>query len=75
MNKPITSFYMNRKDGTMLVITRPTNNCYIRQVETGQLYAEAIDVGYYGSDYKYHASKYTYEETNEVIEDDKSENN
>lgn len=74
MSKPITSFYINRNDGTMLVITKPTNNCYIKQVETGALYEEAIDVGYFDGK-EYHANKYTYIETNEVIEDDKSENN
>ena len=66
--KPITEYYSTRQDGTILVITKPTNNCYLRQVETGQLYGEAIDVGYFGSDNQYHATKYTYESTDEIIE-------
>ena len=70
LTKPITEFYLLRKDGTILVITKPTNNCYIKQVETGQLYSEAIDVGYFGLDKQYHATKYTYESTNILIEED-----
>ena len=70
--KPITEFYINRQDGTMLVITKPTNNCYIKQVETGQLYSEAIDVGYFDGK-EYHATKYTYVSTDEVIEDEQTD--
>ena len=67
--KPITEYYSTRQDGTILVITKPTNNCYIRQVEASQLYSEAIDVGYFGSDNQYHATKFTYETTDIAIEE------
>ncbi len=66
--KPITEFYKTRQDGSILVITKPTNNCYIRQVETGALYSEAIDVGYEVSKDVFAPVKYTYEETDIAIE-------
>lgn len=74
--KPITEFYNLRKDGTLLVVTKTTNNCYIRQVETGNLYEEAIDIGYYDSVSKqYFASNYTYEETDIEIGEISEEEN
>ena len=57
----------------ILVITKPTNDCYIRQVETNQLYNESTDIGYFGSDKQYHPKKYTYESTEIIIEDEQRE--
>ena len=61
-----TEFYMKRSDNIILVKTYSTENKYIRQVETGLEYNEAIDIGEkVGEDYK--PTKYTYEETDKEI--------
>ena len=54
----ITEFYTERKDGVKLYRTYSDKNVYIRQVETGNEYSEAIDV---------EGAGYTYEETEKVI--------
>ena len=54
----VTEFYSTRKDGVNLYKTYSDKNVYIRQVETGNEYSEAIDV---------EGAGYTYEETEKVI--------
>ena len=62
-----TEFFMKRSDNVILVKTYSTENKYIRQVETGLEYDEAVDIGKkIGENYK--PTKYTYEETNKEIE-------
>ena len=62
-------FFMKRSDNVILVKTYSTENFYIRQVETGLEYIEAIDIGdLVGSEYK--PSKYTYEEIDKPIEEE-----
>ena len=66
-----TEFFMKRSDNVILVKTYSTENFYIRQVETGLEYTEAIDIGEkVGEDYK--PSKYTYEETDKPIEEEET---
>ena len=66
-----TEFFMTRDDNVILVKTYSTENKYIRQVETGLEYDEAIDIGEkVGEDYK--PSKYTYEETDKPIEEEET---
>ena len=52
-------YYKTRKDGVNLYKTYSTENFYIRQIETGIEYGEAIDV---------ENAPYTYEETDRPIE-------
>ena len=62
-----TEFFMKRSDNVILVKTYSTENKYIKQVETGLEYDEAVDIGEkVGEEYK--ATKYTYEETDKEIE-------
>ena len=62
-----TEFFMKRDDNVILVKTYSTENKYIRQVETGLEYNEAVDIGEkVGEDYK--PTKYTYVETDKEIE-------
>lgn len=49
-----TEFYMTRKDGVNLYRTYSDEGKLIRQVETGIVYGEAVDV---------EGAPYTYEET------------
>ena len=51
--------YKTRKDGVNLYHTYSDENYRIKQIETGNIYDEAVDV---------ESSNYTYEETNEKIE-------
>ena len=53
-------FYLEREDGIKLYRTYSDINHYIIQKETGIKYTEAIDV---------EDSNYTYEETDEIIEE------
>ena len=64
-----TEFYLKRSDGVILVKTFSTENFYIKQVETGLEYTEAIDVGIYKND-SYLPLHYTYEETDKPIEEE-----
>ena len=60
-------YLSTRSDGVILVKTYSTENKYIKQVETGLEYDEAIDIGEkVGEDYK--PTKYTYVETDKEIE-------
>lgn len=59
----IKEFYKTRKDGVNLYRTYSDNKLMIKQVETGNVYAEAIDV---------ENAVYTYEETDMPIEEDES---
>ena len=62
-----TEFFMTRNDNVILVKTYSTENKYIKQVETGLEYDEAIDIGEkVGENYK--PTKYTYVETDKEIE-------
>ena len=61
-----TEFYMKRSDNVILVKTYSTENLYIKQVETGLEYNEAIDIGVYENGYK--PLKYTYVETDKEIQ-------
>lgn len=54
-----TELYCTRNDGVELCITYSTNGFKIRQIETGQVYDEAIDV---------RPCRFTYEETDELVE-------
>lgn len=60
----VREFYTTRKDGVKLFRTYSDSNMYIRQVETGAEYREAIDV---------EDAPYTYEETDKVVEHINSE--
>ena len=51
-------YYRTREDGVELYRTYSETGYYIRQVQTGVIYSEAIDV---------ESAPYTYEETDEVI--------
>ena len=59
-------YFNTRKDGVMLVKTYSTENKYIKQVETGLEYNEAIDIGVYENGI-YKAKNYTYIETEKEI--------
>ena len=54
-------------DKTILVKTYSTDGFYIKQVETGNEYSEAIDVAIEENGI-YKPKYYTYTETNELIE-------
>ena len=55
------------EDKTILVKTNSTENKYIKQVETGNEYTEAIDIGILENGI-YKPKYYTYIETNKLIE-------
>lgn len=57
----IKEFYKKRSDGINLYRTYSDSKLMIRQVETGNVYAEAIDV---------ESAAYTYEETDMSIDAD-----
>lgn len=59
----IKEFYKKRSDGINLYRTYSNSKLMIRQVETGNVYAEAIDV---------ENAAYTYEETGMSIDADES---
>ena len=59
----IKEFYKKRSDGINLYRTYSDSKLMIRQVETGNVYAEAIDV---------ENAAYTYEETGMSIDTDES---
>ena len=60
----VKEFYETRFDGVNLYRTYSDIEHYIRQVETGNIYTEAIDI---------ENASYTYEETDEIIEKPKTE--
>ena len=55
----VKEFYKTRYDGVKLYRTYSNSNVYIKQVETGNIYAEAIDV---------ENAAFTYVETDKQIE-------
>lgn len=57
-------FYRVREDGINLYRTYSDENKYIKQLETGNLYEEAIDL---------ESKQYTYEETDILIENEENE--
>ena len=59
-------YLTTRSDGVILVKTYSTENKYIKQVETGLEYDEAVDIGVYQNGYK--PLKYTYVETDKEIQ-------
>lgn len=59
----IKEFYKKRSDGVNLYRTYSDNKLMIKQVETGNVYTEAIDV---------ENAAYTYEETDTPIDEDES---
>ena len=62
-----TEFFMKRSDNVILIKTYSTENKYIKQVETGLEYDEAVDIGEkVGENYK--PTRYTYVETDKEIE-------
>lgn len=60
----VKEYYDTRDDGIMLHRTYSDINHYIRQIETGNVYSEAIDV---------EGASFTYAETEEVIEQENKE--
>lgn len=56
----VKEYLKTRKDGTKLYKTYSNKNYKIKQKETGIIYENAVDV---------ESSNYTYEETNELIEE------
>ena len=60
----VKEFYKTREDGVKLYRTYSDENYKIRQIETGIIYDEAIDV---------ENIEYTYEETNEKLEKEANE--
>ena len=54
-------FYMTRKDGVNLFRTYSDQDYKIRQIETGNIYIDAIDV---------EDANFTYEETTEKIDEE-----
>jgi hypothetical protein len=61
----IKEFYLTRNDGVSLYRSYSDVGFYIRQVETGVVYSEAIDVD---------GAPYTYEETDELIPEEETDN-
>lgn len=57
----IKEFYKKRSDGINLYRTYSDSNLMIKQIETGNVYAEAIDI---------ENAAYTYEETDMSIDAD-----
>lgn len=55
----ITEYYKTRGDGVHLIRTYSDQDLMIRQVQTGNIYGEAIDV---------ESAPYTYEETDIPVE-------
>lgn len=56
----VKEFYKTRSDGVKLYRSYSDKGNYIKQVETGNLYSEAVDV---------ETAPYTYVETDEKIEE------
>lgn len=54
----IKEFFRTREDGVRLFRTYSDTGHYIKQIETGAIYEEAVDV---------ESANYTYEETDDII--------
>ena len=65
-------YYNTRKDGVVLVRSYSDNNKYIRQVETGIDYTDAIDIGEVDGEIC-RPIKFTYIETDIEIEEEPTE--
>ena len=61
----IKEFFTTREDGVSLYRSYSDEGYFIRQVETGNVYSEAIDVD---------GAPYTYEETDELIHKEETDN-
>lgn len=57
----VREFYKTREDGVNLYRTYSDTNHYIKQMETGNVYSEAVDV---------EDAPYTYEETDNPLPED-----
>lgn len=57
----VTKYYRTRADGVVLNRTYSDAGLYIRKVGTDEVYSDAVDI---------EGVPYTYEETEEPIEDD-----
>jgi hypothetical protein len=62
----VREFFKVREDGVNLYRTFSDKNLYIKQLETGNIYEEAIDI---------EDSTFTYEETDEPISTNETEYN
>lgn len=62
----VREFFKTREDGVNLYRTFSDKNLYIKQLETGNIYEEAIDI---------EESTFTYEETDEPISTNETEYN
>jgi hypothetical protein len=62
----VREFFKTREDGVNLYRTFSDKNLYIKQLETGNIYEEAIDI---------EDSTFTYEETDEPISTNETEYN
>lgn len=62
----VREFFKAREDGVNLYRTFSDKNLYIKQLETGNIYEEAIDI---------EESTFTYEETDEPISTNETEYN
>lgn len=58
-------YYTRRRDGVVLYRSYSDEGYFIRQVETGNVYEEAIDI---------EGAPYTYEETDELIPKEETDN-
>ena len=54
----IKEFFRTREDGVVLYRTYSDTNHYVKQIETGAIYEEAVDV---------ESAQYTYDETDDII--------
>lgn len=55
----VKEFYLTREDGIKLFRTYSDQDFYIKQIETGAIYDNAVDI---------ESSTFTYEETDKMIE-------
>ena len=62
----VREFFKTREDGVNLYRTFSDKNLYIKQLETGNIYEEAIDI---------EELTFTYEETDEPISTNETEYN
>lgn len=56
----VKEYYTTREDGVVLYRTYSDTGHYIKQIETGAIYEEAVDI---------ENANYTYEETDDIIVD------
>lgn len=66
-----TEFFKTRQDGVNLVRTYSDSNFQIKQINTGNIYDAAIDIGIFttiNGVEGWYPRDYNYEETNELVE-------